>query len=96
MKAKLIMPLDKYIKKYHWDKLYAPSTWGMFRWTPDGKSFGKGPIWGIAQTGQNVVVFYNKTKLRSLGFNPNKMPTTFAGFDKLLAQLRAKLPKSDP
>jgi raffinose/stachyose/melibiose transport system substrate-binding protein len=96
VKAKLILPLDPYIKKYHWDRLYSPSTWGMFRWTPDGKSFGKGPIWGIAQTGQDVVAFYNKTKLRSLGFNPDKLPTTFAGFDKLLAQLRAKLPKSDP
>src|SRR5437879_643237 len=55
VKAKLILPLDKYIKKYHWDRLYSPSTWGMFRWTPDGKSFGKGPIWGLAQTGQHVV-----------------------------------------
>src|SRR5947199_2093103 len=96
VKAKLILPLDKYIKKYHWDKLYSPSTWGMFRWTPDGKSFGKGPIWGIAQTGQNVALYYNKAKLRSLGFNPDKLPATFAGFDKLLAQVRAKLPKSEP
>ncbi len=96
VKAKLILPLDKYIKKYHWDRLYSPSEWGMFRWTPDGKSFGKGPIWGLAQTGQNVAVFYNKAKLRSLGFNPNKMPTTFAGFDRLLAQIRAKLPKGEP
>ena len=96
VKAKLILPLDKYIKKYRWDKLYASSTWGMFRWTRDGKSFGKGPIWGIAQTGQNIVAFYNKAKLRSLGFNPNKMPATFAGFDRLLAQLRAKLPDGEP
>jgi raffinose/stachyose/melibiose transport system substrate-binding protein len=96
VKAKLILPLDKYIKKYHWDRLYSPSTWGMFRWTPDGKSYGKGPIWGIAQTGQDVVAFYNKAKLRAAGFNPDKLPQTFAGFDKMLAQLRAKLPKSDP
>ena len=96
VKAKLILPLTKYVKKYGWDKLYAPSTWGMFRWTPDGKSFGKGPVWGIAQTGQNVVAFYNKRKLRALGFNPNKMPQTFAGFDRLLAQLRAKLPDDEP
>ena len=94
VKAKLILPLDKWIKKYHWDKLYSPSTWGMFRWTPDGKSFGKGPIWGLAQTGQNNVVFYNKAKLRSLGVT--KLPTTFAAFDKLLAQIRAKLPKNEP
>ena len=96
VKAKLILPLDKYIKRYHWDRLYSQSTWGMFRWTPDGKSFGRGPIWGLAQTGQNIVAFYNKKKLRSLGVNPNKLPTTFAGFDKLLAQLRAKLPDNEP
>jgi raffinose/stachyose/melibiose transport system substrate-binding protein len=94
VKAKLILPLDKYIKKYHWDKLYSQSTWGMFRWTSDGKSFGKGPIWGLAQTGQNIVVFYNKAKLKSLGVT--KLPTTFAGFDALLAQVRKKLPKNEP
>jgi len=94
VKAKLIIPLTKYIQKYHWMKLYSASTWGMFRWTPDGKSFGKGPIWGLAQTGQNVVVFYNKAKLKSLGVT--SLPTTYAGFQKLLALARAKLPKSDP
>jgi len=96
VKAKLIIPLTKYVAKYHWSTLYAPSTWGMFRWTADGKSFGKGPIWGLAQTGQNVVVFYNKKKLTQAGLNPNKMPQTYAGFEKMLATLRAKLPSSDP
>jgi raffinose/stachyose/melibiose transport system substrate-binding protein len=96
VKAKLIIPLTKYVKKYRWDKLYAPSTWGMFRWTADGKSFGKGPVWGIAQTGQNVVAFINKKKLVAAGINPNKMPTTFAGWEKMLAQLRAKLPSDEP
>ena len=93
VKAKLILPLTKYVKKYGWDKLYAPSTWGMFRWTPDGKQFGKGPVWGIAQTGQNVVAFMNRKKLVAAGVNPNKLPTTFAGFERMLAQLRAKLPE---
>jgi len=96
VKAKLILPLTKYVKKYGWDKLYAPSTWGMFRWTPDGKSFGKGPVWGIAQTGQNVVAFINRKKLASAGINPNKLPTTFAGFERMLAKLRAELPDDDP
>jgi raffinose/stachyose/melibiose transport system substrate-binding protein len=68
----------------------------MFRWTPDGKSFGKGPIWGLAQTGQNVVVFYNKKKLEQAGLNPNAWPKTFAGFEAMLATLRTKLPKDDP
>lgn len=96
VKAKLILPLTKYVKKYGWDKLYAPSTWGMFRWTPDGKSFGKGPIWGLAQTGQNVAVFYNKKKLTQAGLNPNAWPKNYAGFEAMLATLRTKLPKDDP
>jgi len=96
VKAKLIIPLTKYVKKYRWDRLYAPSTWGMFRWTPDGKSFGTGPVWGLAQTGQNVVVFYNKKKLKQAGLNPNAWPKTYAGFEAMLATLRAKLPKDDP
>jgi raffinose/stachyose/melibiose transport system substrate-binding protein len=96
VKAKLILPLTKYVKKYGWDKLYAPSTWGMFRWTPDGKSFGKGPVWGIAQTGQNVVAFLNKKKLRAAGINPNRLPKTFAAWERMLATLRAKLPADDP
>ena len=96
VKAKLILPLTKYIKKYKWDKLYAPSTWGMFRWTPDGKSFGKGPVWGIAQTGQNVVAFVNRKKLIAAGINPTKLPRTYAGWERMLATLRAKLPADDP
>jgi raffinose/stachyose/melibiose transport system substrate-binding protein len=96
VKAKLILPLTKYVKKYRWDKLYAPSTWGMFRWTPDGKSFGKGPVWGIAQTGQNVVVFYNKKKFRQAGLDPSRWPSTYAAFEKMLATLRSKLPDGDP
>ena len=96
VKAKLILPLTKYVKKYGWDKLYAPSTWGMFRWTPDGKRFGKGPVWGIAQTGQNVVAFINRKKLVAAGINPNKLPRTYAGWERMLATLRAKLPSDDP
>ena len=96
VKAKLILPLTKYVKKYGWDKLYAPSTWGMFRWTPDGKSFGKGPVWGIAQTGQNVVVFYNKKKLRAGRPEPEHDAEDVRRLRRLLAKLRAKLPKTIP
>ncbi len=96
VKAKLIVPLDPYIKAYGWDKWYSPSTWSMFRWTTDGKTFGKGPTWGVAQTGQNIDVYVNKKKLQQLGFDPANMPQTFDDFNKMLADVRAKLPKSDP
>ena len=96
VKAKLILPLTKYVKKYGWDKLYAPSTWGMFRWTPDGKSFGKGPVWGIAQTGQNVVAFYNKKKLRQPASTRTRCRRPLRGSTSCSRQLRAKLPDDEP
>jgi len=96
VKAKLIVPLDRYIKAYGWQKWYSPSTWSMFRWTDDGKTFGKGPTWGVAQTGQNINVYVNTQKLQQLGFDPSNMPQTFDDFNSMLAQIRAKLPKNEP
>ena len=96
MKAGLIVPLDPYIKAYSWDKWYSPSTWSIFRWTNDGKTFGQGPTWGVAQTGQNVNIYVNAKKLSELGFDPNAMPTTFDDFNQMLADVRAKLPKDQP
>src|SRR6188768_4015718 len=74
VKAKLILPLTKYVKKYGWDKLYAPSTWGMFRRTPDGKSVDKWYMRRIAHPNQSVVDIYSNEEDRKGGFNPNKMP----------------------
>jgi raffinose/stachyose/melibiose transport system substrate-binding protein len=95
VKAKLIIPLDPYIKAYGWNKWWGPSTWQFFQWTPDGKTFGKGPKWGIAQTGQNVVLYVNTKKLAAAGIKLSSL-TTFDTFDKAVATLRKKLPKSDP
>ena len=95
VKAKLILPLDKYVKAYNWNKWWGPSTWQIFQWTPDGKTFGQGPIWGIAQTGQNVVLYVNTKKLADAGIKLSSL-TNFAAFDKALTTLRSKLPKSEP
>jgi raffinose/stachyose/melibiose transport system substrate-binding protein len=96
VKAGLILPLDGYVKAYGWDSWYSPATWSIFRWTNDGKSFGQGPVWGVAQTGQNVNIYVNTKKLSALGFDPNAMPTTFDEFNQMLADIRAKLPKDEP
>jgi raffinose/stachyose/melibiose transport system substrate-binding protein len=95
VKAKLILPLDKYVQAYGWDKWWGPDTWQIFQWTDDGKTFGQGPKWGVAQTGQNVVVYYNKQKLQAAGIDPASL-TDFDKFDAALATLRQKLPKSEP
>jgi raffinose/stachyose/melibiose transport system substrate-binding protein len=96
VKARLIIPLDPYIKAYGWDDWYSDSTWSIFRWTEDGKTFGQGPKWGVAQTGQNVAVFANTEKLKALGYDPANMPTTFDDFNAMLADIRQKLPKNEP
>ena len=64
VKAGLILPLDKYAKAYGWDKSYTPETLQQFEWTDDGKTFGEGTLWGVAQTGQSTGVFANMAKLR--------------------------------
>ena len=74
VKAKLILPLDKYAAKYGWDKQFPPGTSQQFRWTPDGKTFGKGNLWGVGQFGQSIGVFYNKALLKKYGGNPDNLP----------------------
>jgi raffinose/stachyose/melibiose transport system substrate-binding protein len=96
VKAKLIVNMDPYVKKYGWDKYYPPSVMQQYRWTADGKTYGKGSVWGVGQAGQSVGVFYNKALLKKYGGNPDAMPKTFDGFNKLLATVRAKAPASVP
>jgi raffinose/stachyose/melibiose transport system substrate-binding protein len=96
VKAKLIRPLDRYAAKYGWNKQFSAGTAQQFRWTTDGKTFGKGPLWGVGQFGQSVGVFYNKALIKKYGGNPNAMPKTFADFSKLLATLRKNAPSNVP
>ena len=72
VKAKLIKPLDSYATKYGWNKEFSAGTAQQFRWTPDGKTYGKGPLWGVAQFGQSTGVFYNKALLKKYGGDPEQ------------------------
>jgi raffinose/stachyose/melibiose transport system substrate-binding protein len=96
VKAKLIIPLDKYAAKYNWVKLLGPGTTQQYRWSADGKKFGVGSTYGVAMTGQHVALFYNKAKLKQLGINPAAALTSLGGFQKALAAARAKLPTDEP
>ena len=95
VRAKLIRPLDGYAKKYGWGKYYSTGAAAQFRWTPDGKTFGKGNLWGVGQFGQSTGVFVNAARLKKLGIS-TVHPKTFAEFDALVAKVRSKLPKSEP
>ena len=95
VKAGLIKPLTEYAKAYGWDKSYTPETLQQFEWSDDGKTFGEGTLWGVAQTGQSVGVFANKKKLAAAGVDPASLKT-FADFEAALAKLRKSLPASEP
>jgi raffinose/stachyose/melibiose transport system substrate-binding protein len=82
----LIVPLDKYYEAYGWNDWYAEGTRAQFQFTEDGRTFGEGPIWGIAESADFVGVYYNVDKLAALGIEP---PTTFAELESAFAAAKA-------
>jgi raffinose/stachyose/melibiose transport system substrate-binding protein len=95
VKAGLILPLDQYAKAYGWTDSFTPETLQQFEWSDDGKTFGEGTLWGVAQTGQSTGVFANLAKLREAGVDPASLKT-FDDFDAALAKLRQALPADEP
>ena len=77
VKAKLLRPLDSYAAQYGWTKRQSATLLAGGRFSPDGKTFGSGNLYGISATGDVVGIFYNKAKLKSLGLT---LPKTFNQF----------------
>src|SRR2546423_14897720 len=68
VKAGLIVPLDDYAKAYGWETRFGSSaTLDVLRWSNDGATWTKGPLWGIAQKAEVLGVFYNKAIFQRLG-----------------------------
>jgi raffinose/stachyose/melibiose transport system substrate-binding protein len=82
VKAGLLLPLDNYAKAYGWDKRVSANVRAVSSWTPDGKEFGTGNLYGYTSMGEIVGVYYNKQLLAKLGLT---VPTTFAQFEQDLA-----------
>jgi raffinose/stachyose/melibiose transport system substrate-binding protein len=83
VKAGLIVPLDDYAKAYGWETRFgSPATLDVLRWSTDGATWTKGPLWGIAQKAEVLGVFYNKATFQKLGLT---VPTTFDEFQATLA-----------
>jgi len=95
VKAGLILPLDKYSKAYGWEQSFSPQSLQQFKWSPDGKTFGEGTLYGIAQSGQSTGVFANLAKLRRAGVDPAQLKS-FDDFDAALAKIKATLPANEP
>lgn len=87
VKAGLLVNLDEYAKAYGWDQRYPQSVRNIASYSPDGKTFGSGSLFGLPQVGEVVGVFYNAKKLAALGLAE---PRTWADFDAALAAAKAK------
>lgn len=87
VKAEQIINLDQYAKTYGWDQRYPQSVRNASSYSPDGKTFGSGSLYGLPQVGELIGVYYNTDKLAALGIQP---PTTWAEFDAALAAAKAK------
>ncbi|NIK54286.1 extracellular solute-binding protein [Kribbella shirazensis] len=87
VKANQLVPLDPYLKAYGWDKRYPQSVRQYSQYTPDGKTFGQGNLYGMPQVGEVVGIFYSKKKLAAAGLQP---PATWDEFQSSLATLKSK------
>jgi raffinose/stachyose/melibiose transport system substrate-binding protein len=87
VKAGQLVNLDPYAAAYGWDERYPQSVRNVASYSPDGKTFGTGSLFGMPQVGEVVGIFYNDAKLKTLGINP---PRTWAEFDTALATAKSK------
>jgi raffinose/stachyose/melibiose transport system substrate-binding protein len=82
VKAGLLLPLDNYATAYGWRDRVSENVLSVSSWTPDGKQFGTGNLFGYTTMGEIVGVYYNKQMLADLGLT---LPTTFDEFEQALA-----------
>lgn len=78
----LVIPLDDYADEYGWKKSFSDGALAEFSWSEDGSTWGSGTLYGISPVAEDVIVYYNKSKLSALGLS---VPTNFADFEKALA-----------
>jgi len=86
VQAGMLQPLDNYAQRYDWTSRYPATLLNLNSFTPDGKSFGTGTLYGISQTGEIVGIYYNKQKLSQLGLS---VPATWADFEADLPKIKS-------
>lgn len=86
VEADLLLPLNDYLAKYNWANVFSTSVASRNSFTPDGKTFGQGNLYGVSPTAEVVGVFYNKGIFKD---NDWSVPTTFEDFEQLLSDIKA-------
>lgn len=77
VEAGLLVPLDDYAAQYGWTERFPESVRATASYSPDGVTFGEGSLYGLAQQGELVGVYYNRAKLDELGL---EVPETWEDF----------------
>jgi raffinose/stachyose/melibiose transport system substrate-binding protein len=86
VRAKYVVNLSPYSAKYGWEKNYlSPSLWDRAKYTPDGKVFGTGNLYGVPIYGELVGVYYNRDIFDQLGL---KVPETLAELEQNAEKLK--------
>ena len=78
----LLRSLDGYAEAYGWTDRFPESIRSLASYTEDGADFGEGNLYGLAQVGELVGVFYNQAKLTDLGLD---VPETTEDLEEALA-----------
>lgn len=81
VEAGLLLPLDEYAETYGWFERFSPTVLQYSTYSDDGVVFGEGNLYGLAQVGEVVGVFYSKQKLDDLGLD---VPADWATFEEAL------------
>ncbi|MDQ3627671.1 MAG: extracellular solute-binding protein [Actinomycetota bacterium] len=85
VQAGLLRPLDGYADVYGWTERFPQSVRALASYTQDGVSFGEGNLYGLAQVGEVVGVWYSKSKLDGLGL---EVPRSSDEFEAALASAK--------
>jgi len=84
--AGLLTDLAPYAQAYGWLDRFPQTVLKNSSYTADGKVFGEGNLYGLAQMGEVVGIYYNKAKLAALGI---ATPQTWDDYLAALASAKA-------
>lgn len=81
----LLRPLDDYAALYGWTDRFPAGQLAINTFTPDGKTWQQGNLYGVSATGEIVGVFYNKALLDKAGV---EVPVTLSDFTAALGKVK--------
>jgi raffinose/stachyose/melibiose transport system substrate-binding protein len=85
--ANLVLPLDDYAARFGWEARFGESVLRVQRFSPDGRQYGTGRLYGLSPAASYVGLFYNKDVMTRLGL---QVPTTWEELLATLAAARAR------